>query len=79
MSQADAKTPANTIFATSVGPNAVPEVKLDLKGVVRGPRGEAALLSIAGAPATWINLNATLSGVTLVEVGANKVLVDTPL
>jgi hypothetical protein len=50
-------------------------VRLD--GLAISPKSSSALLSIAGKPAAWTSLGATSEGVTLMDVKADKVVVDT--
>ncbi len=64
------------LFAPPAG---AAEVELVLSGIARGPRDQAALISINKAAPTWLGMGQTLNGVTLIELGASKALVDTPL
>lgn len=66
------------IFALTVGPHSVADTVVVLTGIQRTPARTAALLSINGKPADWLDLGATRDDVTLVEVQAEKVVVDTP-
>ena len=68
---------AAPIFVMTTGPGAVTEPTILLQGLARTPRRSAALLAINGKPAAWLELGATVDGVTLQEVGASKVVVDT--
>lgn len=69
---------SSPIFALTTGPNAVADVAVQLSGLSRTPARTAALLSINGKPAEWLALGETRDDVTLDEVQANKVTVDTP-
>ena len=64
------------LFAPPVGAS---EVELVLSGIARGPRDQAALISIDKAAPTWLGVGQTLNGVTLIELGASRALLDTPL
>jgi hypothetical protein len=67
------------IFALTTGPGAVTDVPLRLDGLAISPRGQSALIAINGQPAEWLALGATRDGVTLMEVHASKVVVDTAI
>jgi hypothetical protein len=69
---------ARPIFALTAGPHPVADTIVVLSGIQRTPAHTAALLSINGKPADWLELGATRDDVTLVEVQAGKVVVDTP-
>jgi hypothetical protein len=66
------------IFALTTGPGAVQEIEVVLTGIARTPTRTAALISIGGKPAEWLDQGQTKDDVTLTEVGAGKVTVDTP-
>jgi hypothetical protein len=70
---------APPLFASATGPDAVPEVQFELRGIARGPKDQAALIAIGAAPAAWLSLGATRDGVTLVTVEPTRVVVDTAL
>jgi hypothetical protein len=72
---AAASTP---LFAMTTGPGAVPEIAVVLSGIARTPRQTAALLAIDGKPAEWVKEGETKDDVTLTEVQAGKVTIDTP-
>ena len=54
---------------------APPIVRLD--GLSRTRRRTAALLAFGSGPSQWVSLGATIEGVTLVEVGEAKVVLET--
>ena len=68
---------ASPLFALTTGHGAVAEVALRLDGVARTPRRNAALLSIGGKPAEWLELGQTRDDVTLQDVQSSQVVVDT--
>jgi hypothetical protein len=68
---------APPLFPVLSGPHAAPEVSLRLDGVARTPGRAAALLSINGASATWLQLGEDQEGVTLLAVGGASATVDT--
>lgn len=65
------------LFALTTGPGAVAEAVVRLEGLSRAGGRQAALLSIDGKPAQWLELGATRDGVTLSQVMGSKVVVDT--
>ncbi len=65
------------LFALTTGPGAVSEPAIALQGLAKAPGRAAALLSIDGKPADWLAEGATRDGVTVQEVRASSVLVDT--
>ncbi|HEX7761131.1 MAG TPA: hypothetical protein VF459_16615 [Caulobacteraceae bacterium] len=65
------------LFAMTTGPGAVTEPAVALQGVAKAPGRTAALLSIDGKPADWLAQGASRDGVTLQDVRAGSVLVDT--
>lgn len=75
---AAAQVIAAPIFAVSTLGPAVPDVAVKLLGLARTPAGSRALLSINNAPAEWISVGAGKDGITLQEVTASKVVIDTP-
>ena len=79
VSGADPAQPAlaTPLFALSTGPGAATEVAVRLDGLAITPRRRAALISIGGKPADWLEVGATRDGVTLMEVHATKVTLDT--
>jgi hypothetical protein len=50
-------------------------VRLD--GISRTPRRAAALLAFNGGAAQWVAVGATQDGVTLVEIGRSKIVIET--
>ena len=70
---------ANPIFAMTTGPKAIADTVIVLTGIQRTPVHTAALLSINGKAPQWIELGQTKDDVTLDEVDAEKVVVDTPI
>lgn len=67
------------IFALTTGPNAVQDTTVSLVGLVKTPSRTAALLAIDGKPAEWIDVGQTKDDVTLDDVQADRVTVDTPI
>lgn len=65
------------LFALTTGPGAVADAVLRLDGVAKTPRHSAALISIGGKPAEWLQLGETRDDVTLQEVQGASVVVDT--
>lgn len=65
------------IFALTTGPGAVSDAVVALQGISRTPTRTAALISIDGKPAGWLELGATRDGVTLDQVDGEKVVVET--
>lgn len=70
---------ASPLFLSTVGPGAVREPSMRLDGVSLSRRRVAALLSIDGRAATWVLAGETREGVTLQEVRADRVVVETVL
>jgi hypothetical protein len=68
---------AAPLFVVTTGPGAVADIAVKLEGLVRSPGRVAALLSINGGASEWLELGQTHQGVTLQEVAASKVVVDT--
>jgi hypothetical protein len=77
--EAAARAIASPLFALTTGPGAVSDVSVRLDGLAISPRGQSALLSIGGKPADWLALGASRDGVTLMEVHASKVILDTAI
>ena len=73
-----AQVAAAPLFAVSMIGPVVPDVAVKLLGLGRTPSGSAALLSINSAPAEWISVGTGKDGITLQEVMASKVVLDTP-
>lgn len=73
-----AQVVAAPIFAVSTFGPAVPDVAVKLLGLARTPSGSAALVSINNAPPEWLTVGAVKDGITLQEVTAAKVVIDTP-
>lgn len=51
-----------------------PRVRLD--GLARSPGRVAALMAIEDLPAQWVVIGSTVSGVTLLRIGANRATID---
>jgi hypothetical protein len=68
---------SSPLFALTTGQGAVTDLVLRLDGIARTPRRSAALISIGGQPAEWLEMGQTRDDVTLQEVQASKVVVDT--
>ena len=68
---------ARPLFALTTGPNAIPETQIRLDGIALEPHRIAALLSINGAPAAWLERGKSLEGVSLVAVLGSTVQVET--
>ncbi|MBS0297126.1 MAG: hypothetical protein JSR45_12510 [Proteobacteria bacterium] len=66
---------AHPIFA--VGTAALADATLRLDGVALTPRRQAALLSINGKNAEWLERGDTRDGVTVQAITATKVVIDT--
>lgn len=71
-----AQTP---IFVMTSGAAAYKEKMFQLFGVSVSLRRKAALVSIDGAPATWITAGDTSGDVRLVDVGGNGAVFETPV
>lgn len=65
------------IFSLTAGAGAVADAAIRLEGLIRSPGHIVALIGINGAPSDWLSLGQSRDGVTLVDVGATKVTVDT--
>jgi hypothetical protein len=63
------------LFGLTGGPGS--DVQLRLDGLAITPGSKAALISINGKPADWLDLGATRDGVTLLDVQPLKVTLDT--
>ncbi|MGA0601543.1 hypothetical protein ACO2Q3_12640 [Caulobacter sp. KR2-114] len=68
---------AAPIFALTTGPGAVSDPVLALQGIAKAGGRASALLTIDGKPPEWLSEGQTRDGVTLQEVRAASVLVDT--
>lgn len=68
---------APPLFPSAGGPNPSTELSVALEGVARSPERVAALLAIGGKPSEWLAQGETRDGVTLAEVGARGVTIDT--
>lgn len=53
------------------------EVSVRLDGLARSPGRAAALLTLNGGPSQWIAVGATTGGVTLLQIGSSRAVVDT--
>ena len=69
---------ANPLFPLSSGPSAVADVAIELFGIVKSPTKVAALVSIGGGDPQWLAVGQARGEVSLMEVGAEKVVFDTP-
>jgi hypothetical protein len=67
------------LFILTTGPGAVADVAVRLDGLSRSSGRAAALLSIDGAPAQWVERGGSLAGVTLTAVLDSEVVLETPL
>lgn len=65
------------IFPMTTGPGAVREPAVRVDGIVRTRARRAALVSINDRPAEWLAVGEEREGVTLQDVGASKIVVDT--
>ena len=70
---------SHPLFALTTGPGAIADVAVSLLGVARTPKGAAALLAIGGGQADWLDLGKSRGGVTLSEVSASGVVLETAL
>lgn len=70
---------ASPLFILTVGPGAVSEPVVRLDGVSVNRRRSAALLSIGGGPAEWMNVGEARAGVALEQVLGSRVVIDTLL
>jgi hypothetical protein len=61
----------------SVGGTALADAVVRLDGLAITPRRAAALVSINGDPAEWMERGATKGGITLQQVLATKIVIDT--
>lgn len=68
---------ASPIFVMTTGPGAVSDPVLTLQGIARAPGHASALITVDGKTAAWLAEGQTRDGVTLQEVRAGSVLVDT--
>jgi len=74
---AAARALASPVFALTTGPGAVPDTPVALTGIAVTGTRKAALISIGGKPADWLDLGATRDGVTVMTINAAGVTVDT--
>jgi hypothetical protein len=75
--QADAAPAAAGHPLFSVGGAALADAVVRLDGLALTPRRSAALISINGKPAQWLERGSTIEGVTLQEVRSDKIVIDT--
>ena len=68
---------ATPLFALASGTGAAADIAVRLDGIAITGARRAALVSIGGKPADWLEAGATRDGVTLMEVQATKVTLDT--
>jgi hypothetical protein len=78
-SSAQARAVATPLFGPTSGPGAPTEAAVRLDGLAITPGRKAALISINGKPADWLSLGESRDGVTLTQVTATKVTVDTAM
>jgi poly-gamma-glutamate capsule biosynthesis protein CapA/YwtB (metallophosphatase superfamily) len=69
---------AAPLFASTAAANTAPDVAVRVLGLASTPERKAALLSINNAPAEWVDLGAARAGVTVRELDASKVTLETP-
>ncbi|MDV6331306.1 hypothetical protein [Asticcacaulis sp. 201] len=67
------------IFVMSTGANAYTEKAFQLFGVSISSDRRAALVSIDGAPATWVKVGELRGDVQLIDVSASTARFDTPI
>jgi len=65
------------LFALTTGPGAVREPSVRVDGVSFSRRRKAALVSVDGKPAEWLDVGASRDGVTLQEVSSAGVVIET--
>lgn len=68
---------ASPVFAMTTGPGAVTEIPVALSGLAVTKTRKAALISIGGKPADWLDVGATRDGVTIVAVSGAGATIDT--
>ena len=68
---------ARPVFALTSGPGAVTEPAIRLEGVSLSRGRAAALISLDGQPAEWIEVGSSRGGVSLVDVQGGAVVVET--
>jgi hypothetical protein len=69
---------AAPLFAPASGPGAVADSLIRLDGISLSRQRTAALISINNAPAEWLRPGETRGDITLQQVAASRVVVDTP-
>ncbi len=69
---------AHPLFNLTTGPGAQPEPVILVSGLSRTPVHRAALLSVDGKAAAWLNVGQSMGGVTLLDVQSSDVIVETP-
>jgi hypothetical protein len=69
---------AHPIFTLTTGPGAQPEPVIQVAGLSRTPVHRAALVSVNGGAAAWLSVGQSSAGVTLLDVQASKIVVETP-
>jgi hypothetical protein len=74
---AAARALSSPVFALTTGPSAVSDTPVALTGIAVTGTRKAALISIGGKPADWLDLGATRDGVTVMAINAAGVTVDT--
>jgi hypothetical protein len=70
---------AKPLFPLPAGAGGQGDLAVALQGVARSSQRTAALLSFNGAASVWMALGETRDGVTLQDVQADKVVLDTPM
>jgi hypothetical protein len=66
------------IFVMTTGGNAYKDKDFKLFGISITPKRKAALVSVDGAEAHWVELGETESDFTLIDIGTNGARFDTP-
>ena len=66
------------LFTLTTGPGAVADVSLTIQGIARTPRRSAALVSLNGGTAQWLEAGKALGGILLVEVRGAQAVFETP-
>ena len=68
---------AHPIFTLTTGPGAQTEPVIRVSGLSRTPVHRAALVSVNGGNAEWLDVGETSAGVTLLDVDGSKAVVET--
>jgi hypothetical protein len=74
-----AETAASQPLAAFTNPlfQQLPDPVVRISGVSRSPRGASALTSVNNAEPVWLTRGQSVEGVTLVDVGASQVVIET--